>query len=216
MARLRPRPVAWAALFGSALVLVVAFVERNAGPMGAVDRCLTGTFGVVIPLVTFVVVFEASARTNLAESVWTLARHGLSRRALALGELLAMTLTSAALAALLAILAVVLAGGQKLPAVLGDALTSAWIGALTSAAYVGWLAAFATIGRRGEGRVVPLLVEYAMSGSTLMFAAVFPRVHAVNLLGGPAPLSLPQGASAGFLAVAAVLLDLIAAVRCGR
>jgi hypothetical protein len=217
-ARLRPRALAMAALFGTALVLMVGLVERRAGPIGAVDRCLSGTFGVVLPIVTFGIVLEGSARTNLAESVWSLARHGVSRRAVALGAILAMTMASAAFAALFAILSIVFAGGVQAPLglVLADALTSARIGVLASTAYVGWFAVFATFGRRGQGRVVPLLLDYALRGSALSLAVLFPRAHALNLLGGRAPLSMSQEASAAFLAVTAVTLDLIAAARCGR
>jgi hypothetical protein len=214
--RLPPRTLGLTAVFGAALAVMVGAVERRAGSLGAVDRSLTGTFGLVIPLVTFTVVFRGSGQTNLGDGLWTLARYGLSRRVLAMGTVVTLTLASSSLAALFGILAVVSAGGHSLAELSGDALTSAWIGALTSAAYVGWFATFATFGRRGGARIVPLLADYATSGSTFAFAAVFPRMHAVNLLGGPSPMSASQSSSAIFLAASAVTLDLIASARCGR
>ena len=89
----------------------------------------------VVPLVSFAIVLRASARTNLGNYLWTLARFGLPRRALALGAIAAMTVASGTLSAVFGALAVLSTGGHPLAELSADALTSASIGALTSAAY---------------------------------------------------------------------------------
>src|SRR5262249_37716586 len=68
--RILRRPTALSALVGAALVVVSALVERRLGSAGAVDRALAGTFNVVVPLVTFGLAGEASARGNLREAAW--------------------------------------------------------------------------------------------------------------------------------------------------
>jgi hypothetical protein len=155
-----------------------------------------------------------SARGNLRDAVWAAARYGVPRRDVALGALAAAALAAASLGALFAGAAVVVAHGAASPPLGRDALTSAWVAALTAAAYTGWFSAGATFGRRGNGRWAPLLADFVLGGSTGLAGAILPRAHAVSLLGGAAPLELPQTSSSLILGASAVALAALAALRC--
>ena len=212
--RVLRRPTAVSAVVGAALVVVAGLIERRVGVAGAVDRTLVATFNVVIPLVSFGVAAQVSARSNLRQSLWSLARYGVARGDAALGALGAALAVSAVLAAAFAVLAVGLAHGAGNPPLVHDMLTSGWIAALTGAAYTGWFAAGATFGRHGGGRWLPLLLDFTVGGSAGLAGAVFPRANAASLLGGAAPLGLPQASSSALLAASAVALTALAAIRC--
>jgi hypothetical protein len=213
-ARLWRRPPLLTAVLGAALVVVAALVERRVGSAGAVDRTLTATFNLVIPLATFGLAAEACGRGNLREGVWSAARHGVARRDVALGAVLAAALASGALAALYAVLAVAVAHAPGNPPFATDALTSAWVAALAAAAYTGWFALGSTFGRRGGGRWLVLLADFLIGGGVGLAGAILPRANAASLLGGTAPLGLPQAGSSAILLAAALVLTGLAALRC--
>lgn len=214
-ARILRRPTAVSVVVGAALVVVAAIIERRVGSAGAVDRTLAATFNIVVPLSAFGVAAEASGRQRLREAVWPAARYGLARRDVALGTILAALAASAALGVLFAALAVAAAHGEGNPPLARDVFTSGWIAALTSAAYTGWFMAGATFGRRGGGRWVPLLLDFALRGSAGLAGAALPRANAVCLLGIATPLGLTQATSSAILAAGAVVLAALAALRCG-
>ena len=198
---------------GAALVLTSALIEVSVTSAAAVDRALTATFRLVIPLVTFALAAEASDRDHLRDAAWPAARFGLGRGAVALGLTAASLLATAAAGALLAVIAVIAAHTPAAPPLARDALTSAWIGALAGAAYGGWYALGGTFLRRGQGRLAPLLADLFLGGSTGLLGALLPRGNALNLIGGPAPLHLAQPSSAWILAATALALALAAALR---
>ena len=214
--RVLRRPTALSALLGAALVVVAGIIERRVGSAGAVDRALTATFNVVVPLVSFGVAAEVSARGNLRDGVWSAARFGLARRDVALGAIGAALAASAALGAGFAALAVVVAHAPGNPPLARDLFTSGWIAALAAAAYTGWFTAGATFGRRGGGRWAPLVIDFVIGGSTGLAGALLPRANAASLLGGAAPLGLPQTSSCAILGASAVVLAGVAALRCGE
>jgi hypothetical protein len=213
-ARILRRPTALSALLGMALVVASAIIERRAGSAGAVDRVLAGTFHLIIPLVCFGVAAEASGRERLADAVWPLARLGIARRDVALGTVAAAALASAALSAFFAAASVVLAHAPGGAPLVTDMLLSAWIGALTAAAYSGWFMLGATFLPRGRGRFLVLAADFLVGGSSGFFGAMFPRGNAESLLGGPAPLHLAQAESSVLLGLSALVLGLCAALRC--
>ena len=212
--RVLARSTALSALLGAALVVVSGLIERRVGSAGAVDRALAGTFNVVVPLVSFGVAAQASGRGNLRDAAWAAARFGVARRDVALGAILVALAASAALGAAFAVLAVAVAHAPGNPPLAHDAVTSAWIAALTAAAYTGWFSAGATFGKRGGGRWVPLLADFVLGGSTGLVGAILPRANATSLLGGAAPLGMAQASSSIILVVSAVVLTGVAALRC--
>ncbi|MFT3768631.1 MAG: hypothetical protein QM820_24560 [Minicystis sp.] len=213
-ARLLRRPMVITGFLGAALVVVAGIIERRVGSAGAVDRALAATFNLVVPLVAFALMTEASGRDRLRDAMWPAARHGVARRDVALGAIAASATAAAALSALYAVLTVAVAHGPGNPPIATDALTSAWVAALAAAAYTGWFAIGSTFGRRGRGRWAPLVLDFTVGASTGLVGALLPRANAASLLGGAAPLGLPQGTSSLILAASAVVLTGLAALRC--
>ncbi|APR80660.1 Hypothetical protein A7982_06007 [Minicystis rosea] len=213
-ARLMQRGALLSMVLGLALVVVAGIVERRVGSAGAVDRALTATFNLVVPLLSFAIVSAVTGRQNLRESVWSAARYGVARRDVAFGVILAAALASAAICALSAVLAVVVAQAPGNPPFATDAFTSAWIAALAAAAYTGWFSLGSAFGRNGGVRFLPLVADFVIGGSTGIAGALLPRANAASLLGGPAPLAMTQASSSVILAASAMILGALAALRC--
>jgi len=211
--RLLGRRVALLGVLGLALSVSSAIIERRVGSAGAVDRALLSTFRLVIPLVTFAIGAEASARARLSEAAWPVARFGAPHRDVVLGIVAAAAAASALLAAISAAAVVLLAHSPAAPPLAHDALLSAWIAAVTALAYTGWFAVGATFHKHGRGRFWPLLADFVLGGSVGLAGAIFPRGNATNLLGGPAPLGLPQASSMAILIASGAALSLLAALR---
>lgn len=213
LSRLRSRGTSLTLLLGTGLVAVSAMVERRVTIADAVDRTLQATFTLVVPLASFAITAQALGRTRLGDAAWSAARYGVARRDVALGMIAAASLASAAISALFAALSVILAGAG-VAAIAGDVFTSAWIAALTGAAYTGWFALGATFGKRGGGRFVPLFLDFAIGGTAGIAGAILPRANAASLLGVPGPLHMTQASSSVILGGAAFLLGGLAALRC--
>jgi hypothetical protein len=197
-----------------ALVVTAAVLERSVSAAGAVDRSLAATFRLVLPLLAFALSVDAVGREHLRDATWPVARFGVARRDVALGIAAASAIACAAGGGVLAAASVLVAHTPSAPPLVRDLLVSTWIGALTGAAYAGWSSLGGTFFRRGQGRVVLLVADLLLGGSTGVAGAILPRGNAVNLLGGSAPLGLSQQGSAALLAIAALTLALIAALRC--
>jgi hypothetical protein len=214
-ARLRRRPAWLAAALGLALAIASALVERRVTSVGAVDRALEATFGLVLPLAAFAAVSAVTSRERLRDAVWPLARYGGSARALALGACAAAAGAAAAFGALAAVLVVLVAHAPAAPPLVADAAVSAWLGALAGAAYVGWFSLGAAFGRRGVLRFAPLALDFTVGGTGGVLGAILPRGHVHALLGGAAPLGLPRLACTAALVGTAVVLTSLAAARTG-
>jgi hypothetical protein len=214
--RLRRRGLALIGLLALALVFTSATIELRAGSAGAVDRVLEATFRLVIPLFTLAIVAAVSSRGNLSDAAWSAARFGARHSAVALGLLAAAVLASAGSAALLAAFSVAAAHTKSAPPLAADAALSAYIGAITAAAYAGWLGLGSTFFRFGQGRLIFIILDFLIGGSAGLMGAIFPRGNATNLLGGAAPLGLSQPSSTAILILSAAALCLAAAARCKR
>lgn len=214
--RLLRRRAALLALLALALTVSGSVVERRFGSAGAVDRALESTFRLVLPLLTFAIVAEASERSRLREAAWPAARYGALHRDVVLGIVAAAALVASVSGAVLAALSVVLAHTPAAPPLASDALLSAWIGAITAFAYAGWYALGATFLKQGRGRFIPLIADFILGGSAGIAGAVLPRGNAGNLLGGAPPLRLPQESSTAILIVSGVALCVLAVLRCRR
>jgi hypothetical protein len=212
--RLARRSTWLVSLLGIALAVVGAIIERRVSSAGAVDRALHGAVGLILPLVVFAIVTGVIGRAHLREACWSAARFGVARRDVALGIVIATAGVGGAVALLIMLTSVVAAHSTSAPPLAGDALTSAWIGALTGAAYVGWFSFGATIFQRGGGRFIPLTIDLVLGGSAGIVGVILPRGNAQNLIGGLAPLGLSQPASTAILLTSAIVLGVGAAIRC--
>jgi hypothetical protein len=203
------------AALGVALALAAGAIERRVGSLGAVDRALNATFGLLVPLGSFAIVLEATRHERLAAAAWPLARYGVARRDVAFGIVVAAVLAAALLGAILALAAVITAHSASALPLAGDAAISARVGALAAAAYAGWFSFGATFLKRGRGAWIPLVADFVVGGTSGVFGTLLPRGNAHNLLGGAAPLGLPQSSSSAILIGAACMLSFAAALRCG-
>lgn len=176
-----------------AFELGVALLERSHGSRGAADRALTGgTFGVAIPLLAYFLTTRVTAGTNLSEALLPLARHGLNRRALALGLGLPPALVAALFAAVSSVLVVTVTRATADPRLWTDALTSAWIGLVAGASYVAALLGASTLGRRGQGQIWLLAADFLLGAGDSLLALPWPKGHLRNLLGGSPVLGFSQ------------------------
>jgi hypothetical protein len=191
----------WAPVGALVLGLAVLFVvlagavERHASRAAAADHTLTGAvFGFVLPLIAFATLERATLRQRLDTATNPLARHGISRRRLALGLLAASAFCLAVAGCLLAAIGVLAARGGE-PGWARDLLTSAWIGALAGAAYAAWFLLASTFGRRGGGRPAALALDWVLGSTSSFVAAPWPRGHVRNLLGAAPVLDMSQRAA---------------------
>lgn len=199
---------------GLALAVAGGIIERRLTLAGATDRALAGTFRLLIPLVSYAMVAQATERSRLRDSVWPVARYGVSRASSALGVAAAGLCASMAASALFALVSVMTAYSRVSPPLALDAWQGMWIGAITAGAYAGWFAFGATFFSRGGGRLVPLVADFLIGATTSVAAAALPHAHARNLLGSAfGPAGLTQRGSSAVLCVMAIALCLAAAVR---
>lgn len=211
--RLQSRATLLLVALAVALVISGGVIERHITTWGAVDRSLSSTFRLVLPLYCFAVATAACHRLGLREAAWSVARFGAARRDVALGVVLAVVAASTLGGVLLSAVAVLSAYGSSSRPLLIELFTSGWIGGLVAAAYASWFAVGSTFLHRGRGRWIPLVLDYFLGGGTGVIAVFFPRSNARNLLGdvGPAHFSQPQSCVALFVMV--VVLVSLATVR---
>src|SRR6187401_3626112 len=145
--------------FAAVVAVVVALVERRLGP-GAVDRTVTGiTFGLALPLVSLSIVHRTCGTHRLDQSFTELARHGADRRGLAFGQIAAGISICGGFGTVLGMVSVLAARGVHDPALLHDLWSTATVGAWAGAAYACWFAAASSLGKRGGGRTLFLVLD---------------------------------------------------------
>ena len=210
---LAPRPL-FIALLAVVAAALVALAERRVESFGATSRVLSGfVFGLLIPVMLVANATRVLMPMRLDASAALFARFGASRRAVALGLVAASMCSAAILAAILGAVGALVAHDPTAPPRTIDALTTAWIGALTGAAYAGLYGFGATFGRRGGGRYWAFVADFVLGGVGGLGAAMVPRAHAANLLGGAPPLMLSQAESAAVLVMLSAVLTLLAMAR---
>lgn len=195
-----------------ALTVVAALVERNVGSWGAVDRTLSVVVSWVVPLLSLAIVSLVVGPRRLRDATWPVARFGAPRLQVALG-LMAVVIAACALASVaVASVAVLLGHTASAPPLASDLATTAWIAALTGAAYGAWLSLGASFGRSGGGRYVILVLDFVLGGTDVL-GAVLPRGDAASLLGLAAPFAGGQRLSSALLAGLALAVFAVAAWR---
>jgi hypothetical protein len=212
--RLARRAFAVVVFLAIAVTVTYAFVARHGAPLDAPGRSIGLVLRWVVPLAAFAVVTLSLAGSRLDDSVWSIARHGVPRRLVALGSCLAAIAAAAVLAAACAALGLAAAYGGA-HGFGGDVATSLWIAALGAAAYAAWFSLGGAFLRLGRGRWVPLLLDFSLGATAGPLALFWPRAHLENLAGGAAPLALSQPSSSVALAGMAVIALCLAAMRAG-
>ena len=211
--RIRDRTTLVLLLCGVVCTALVALVERNSEPYYASDRALVGgAFGLILPLVAYLLLERATLGRRLDQSLDELARHGADRRALGLGLVATAAASLAGFALLIAALSVWLSRGARDPLLGHDLLSTLWIAALAGAAYAAWFSLASLYGKRGR-RGVAWLGDFLLGSGASMLAAPFPRGHVRNLLGGQPVLDLAQLTSAAVLVTLIILYLSLGAAR---
>jgi hypothetical protein len=218
IARLTRSPRAWLTT-GAWFVVGVTFAlaARAAGSAHGADHVLVGVFGAaIVPLLAYATVGAALGRRSLAASGAPLVAFGAAPARVAAVSLSVAIVASALAGALTAVAIAMLAHGTGDPPLGRDAAASAYAGALGGAAYAAWFALGATFGKAGGGRFALLFVDWILDGMGGPFSIVCPRGHVRNLLGGAAPLDLPERASAIALVVLGLACAIAAVARAAR
>ena len=216
--RLARTPRSWVPVAAwLALALALAVLARSEGAPNGADHVLVGAFGaLVVPLLAYTLVGGALGGGSLRVSIAPAVAFGAPpARGAAVTVGLAMLLAAVACATLGAVVAVVAHGVDDPPAS-RDALVSAYAGGLGGAAYAALFAAGASLGRRGGGRAVLLVLDWILGSNDSAVALLAPRAHLRNLLGGSPPWGMSERGSAVALLVFAILLAAIAVRRVRR
>jgi hypothetical protein len=192
-ARLRQPGTLSAVVLALCFTLGVALLERAQGRGGAADRALLGgAFGIALPLLSYFLVVRSCASGSLQSAVNPLARHGLSRRPLALGLALPAAAIAAVFGSLGGVLVVLIGRGPSDPLWLADAASCSWIGGLSGLAYVLSFVGASGFGGRGQGRIWLLGADFVLGAGSSLLAVPWPKGHVRNLLGGMPVLELSQ------------------------
>ncbi len=210
VARLARAPRGWIAVGAwTLLALSIAVLARSRGAAHGADHVLLGTYGaLVLPLLAYVIVGTVLGARSLAGSTAPLVAIGASPRPAAAVTVAVALVACAGTGCVLATSLALLAHGSADPPLAGDAMASAYAGALGGAAYASWFSLGAAFGRRGGGRSIFLVIDWLLGAGSGTAALVSPRGHLRNLLGGTPPMELSGRASAGAL----VLLTLVCAL----
>jgi hypothetical protein len=197
-----------------AIALGFALAARAGGSSHAADHVLLEAYGpFVLPLLAYTLVGAAVGSRSLSGSAAPLVAFGAVPWRAGAVALMVAAAACAAAGALLAIAVDVLAHGAADSPVARDAIASAYAGGLGGAAYAAWLGLGASFGKRGGGRLVFLVIDWALGVNTGATSLVTPRGHLRNLLGGMPPMDLSQRASSVALAAIAMACAMIALWR---
>jgi hypothetical protein len=197
-ARIARSPRLWLSLgVWCSLSLGFAMVARAQGWAHGADRVLLSVYGsLALPFIAYSIARVGFAGRSMASSTAPLVAFGAQPWRAAFASVCVTAIATALVGACLAASIALIAHGSADPAMGGDALVSAYVGGLGGAAYATWFAFGTTIGRRGGGRILFLALDWVMGGAESPTALATPRGHLRSLLGGAAPLNIPERKSA--------------------
>jgi hypothetical protein len=202
-ARLRSVSSALVLVISALVVFAAAVLERRSNAATAPDDVLSGiAFGIALPVLAYLVSERACDGQRLERSVDSVARYGADRRRAVLGLLLASALTTALGGAFLVLIAMLGAHTLSDASLAFDLRSSLGIALASGFAYALCFGAASLLGKRGGGRKWALIADFAFGTGASGFAALWPRSHVRNLLGGSPALDLSQ--TSAWLALIAI------------
>lgn len=190
-------------------VAVLALLERRADPAFACDRALLGpAFGLLLPLGCFSLA-RSLFRSGVEPALAPFASLGVDRRTVLVGRALVLLLAGLALAVLLGLSVLAVAGPtaswpRELWAIV-------WVAGLAGMAYGALLLLGVALGRHGLWLL--LLGDWLLGSGSGWFALPWPRAHVRSLLGGESVLWLSQPTSAVLLLGLVALWLVVSVVR---
>jgi hypothetical protein len=192
-ARLRNASSALALAISALAVFGAAVLERRSNAASAPDDVLSGVaLGIALPVLAYLVSERVCDGQRLDRSVDSVARYGADRRHAVLGLLLAAALATALGGACLVLIAMLGAHSLGDASLAFDVRSSIGIALVSGFAYALCFGAAALLGKRGGGRKWALIVDFSVGTGASVFAALCPRSHVRNLLGGAPALDLSQ------------------------
>jgi hypothetical protein len=199
------------------LALGFALAARSRGAFHGADHVLLDAYAaLILPLTVYTLVGAVLGARSLAASIAPVVVFGASPVRAALTTLAVALAASIAVSAMTAATLAWVAHGAGDPPAPGDAMVSAYAGALGGAAYGAWFMLGASFGARGGARALLLVVDWILGLGRGVTALVTPRAHLRNLLGGAAPMDWSGRASAAALVVITVVCVSIAVRRAAR
>ena len=193
LARLRSPSSALVLAISALAVFAAAVLERRSNAASAPDDVLSGVaLGVALPVLAYLISERACDGQRLDRSVDSVARHGADRRRSVLGLLLACALATALGGVCLVLVAMLGAHSLRDTSLAFDLRSSIGIAFVSGFAYALCFGAAALLGKRGGGRKWALIADFSVGTGASGFAALCPRSHVRNLLGGTPALDLSQ------------------------
>jgi hypothetical protein len=202
----------------AAMGLALAVAARSRHVSHAADRVLLDAYGpVILPLLAYALSSAVVGARSFSAAVAPLRAFGASPVRAAVAALAVAIASSAMAGGVLGAAVDAIAQGPAVRSfILRDAGTSAYACALGGAAYASWFVLGATFGRRGGGRFVFLLADWALGANETVAALVTPRGHLRNMLGGVPPMELSERGSAIALVAISLVCAAIATWRVRR
>lgn len=202
--RLVPSAV-WAVL---GIVVVVSAAGR--GP-SALDEALFGVFGgTALPLLAFTVVGALLGGERLQRSTAGLVSLGAGPRGAAVAHVAVAVSVAAVLGGALGLAVAMLARTPASPPLAVDLVALGQAGFLGGAAYAALFCVGSTLGPKGMGRGLVLLVDWVGGDGTGALGGLWPRAHVRSLLGDVLATPFPSRASAGILILLTLIFGLLA------
>ncbi len=202
LARLRSPSSALVLAISALTVYAAAVLERRNNAASAPDDVLSGVaLGIALPVLAYLISERVCDGQRLDRSVDSVARYGTQRRRAALGLLLASGLATALSGACLVLIAMLGAHTLHDASLAFDLRSSIGIALVSGFAYALCFGAASLLGKRGGGRKWALIADFTIGTGASTFAALCPRSHVRNLLGGTPAQGLSQ-ASAWFALIA--------------
>jgi hypothetical protein len=197
-----------------AIAVAFAIAARWRGASHAADHVLLEAYGpLVLPFLAYVIVGGVVGGHSLTHAAAPLVAFGAAPKRAAVSATCVAAAACIFAGSILAAGIDVLAHGSTDPPLLGDAIASAYAGALGGGAYAAWFVLGASLGKRGGGRPALLVVDWVLGASNGAAALTTPRGHLRNLLGGMPPMDVPERASAAALLLLAIAWAFVAVRR---
>lgn len=215
--RLLRTPRAWLPIGGMVLLAIVtAIAVRSTGSQAGANHVMRGLYGfLALPLVAYGVVGAAHGTSGLRRGISGVVALGAPPRSAALASVGVAVVASAAICGLLAAIVCAVAHGPLDPPLVGDLLTSLWVGALGGGTYAAYFSAGSAIGK-GAMRGVFLAFDWVVGSGAGVGALLTPRGHVHSLLGGPLCADLPQRTSSILLVLLLVTYGTLSLVLIRR
>ena len=216
--RLLRAPRSWLAIgFWIAVAVAPAVVEHLHAVGHGADHALLGFYAsIALPFLAYSVLSAVLGRDGLGRAGLPLVNFGAPPGEVALWTVAVAVAVSAILGGGLGAAVDAIGHGPLDPRLIEDAVRALGAGAIGGAAYAAMFAMGASLGARGFGRSIFLVLDWVFGNGVDASALFTPRAHVRSLLGGAAPLEVTGRVSYAALALMIVIFTLLACSRASK